>query len=171
MRILKLTVVAAIAVLGLSGCGGTTEPQLPTAQGSAPPAASSAPAPGGLAFTQCMRDNGIDLPDPDPDTGLPKLEGDDVDPSNPTFQKAMAACESLQPEGGVRGEGAIGQEELDKFQAYAECMRQNGLPDFPDPQPGGSGGMFGDSNVDRNSPAFQQANEKCGDLLAGVAGG
>ena len=183
MRTTRLAVAAiALALFGLTACTSAPEPQLPTAQESTTPdgtkpestkpesTESTEPKPSGLAFTQCMRDNGIDLPDPDPDTGLPKLEGDQVDPSNPTFQKAMKACESLQPEGGVRGEGEVGPEELDKFQAYAECMRENGLPDFPDPQPGGEGGMFGSGNVDRTSPTFQKANDKCGDLLAGVTG-
>jgi hypothetical protein len=48
--------------------------------------------------------------------------------------------------------------------AYAQCMRANGLPDFPDPDAGGNirlggGGQAG--AMDPNSQTFKQAQEKC----------
>jgi len=50
---------------------------------------------------------------------------------------------------------------------YTSCMRRNGVPGFPDPQPGG-GFMFGTgSGVDPSSPAFQQAQAKCLRLMPG----
>jgi len=45
-------------------------------------------------FAQCMRDNGIDMPDPDPNTGGLGLGagGQSFDRNDPAFQKAMQAC-------------------------------------------------------------------------------
>jgi hypothetical protein len=50
--------------------------------------------------------------------------------------------------------------------AYAQCMRANGVPNFPDPTAGG-GFLFSSSAVDRSSPAFIAAQAKCKRLLPG----
>ncbi|MFC0533067.1 hypothetical protein [Phytohabitans kaempferiae] len=46
-------------------------------------------------WAECMRANGIDIPDPDPDTGgfLGLQEGLGIDPEDPKFQAAMEACQ------------------------------------------------------------------------------
>jgi hypothetical protein len=54
-----------------------------------------------LAFAQCMREHGIDFPDPEvSDNGavLPQL-GSGVDPDSPEFQDAQAACQDELPDG------------------------------------------------------------------------
>jgi hypothetical protein len=45
--------------------------------------------------------------------------------------------------------------------AYATCMRSHGVPDFPDPNPPGSGGLFSLGRIDQNSPQYQSANTTC----------
>ncbi|MEU8268328.1 hypothetical protein AB0B89_14300 [Sphaerisporangium sp. NPDC049002] len=56
------------------------------------------------AFTQCMRDNGVDMPDPDfAHGGGIMIGGPDskVQPDDPTFKKAQEACrDKLGPQGG-----------------------------------------------------------------------
>jgi hypothetical protein len=53
-----------------------------------------------LAFSACMRAHGVkDFPDPDFSGGTVQLkigskQGSDLDPNNPTFKKAQAACGS-----------------------------------------------------------------------------
>jgi hypothetical protein len=72
-----------------------------------------------LEFAQCMRDNGIDMPDPDfssfgpgnDDEGQPGAARGplgELDPNDPQFESAMEACEELLPgfgraPGGPRG--------------------------------------------------------------------
>ena len=56
-------------------------------------------------WAQCMRDNGIDIPDPDPNGGgFLGLDGNlSVDRNSPAFQKAMEACQdqfTFLPQGG-----------------------------------------------------------------------
>ncbi len=53
-----------------------------------------------VAFTQCMRDQGIDMADPAPDGALTVPDG--VDPESPEFQTAMGECQEHLQGGGVR---------------------------------------------------------------------
>jgi hypothetical protein len=50
--------------------------------------------------------------------------------------------------------------------AFARCMRSNGVPNFPDPQPGG-GFLFHASHEVISSPAFKAAQAKCQKLMPG----
>ena len=50
--------------------------------------------------------------------------------------------------------------------AYAQCMRSNGVPSFPDPKAGG-GFLFHGSPGLISSPAFKAAQAKCHKLLPG----
>jgi hypothetical protein len=50
--------------------------------------------------------------------------------------------------------------------AYAKCMRSNGVPNFPDPNPGG-GFLFHASRGLISSPLFKAAQAKCDKLLPG----
>jgi hypothetical protein len=62
---------------------------------------------------------------------------------------------------------------------FAQCMRDNGLPDFPDPVVGSDGSLsFGfrgqgaaDAGIDPGSDAFRTAIQACGDKLQGIAFG
>jgi hypothetical protein len=44
-----------------------------------------------LAFAECMRENGVDIPDPQAGGGFLQ-PGSGVDPQTPEFQEAMEAC-------------------------------------------------------------------------------
>jgi hypothetical protein len=60
-----------------------------------------------LAFARCLRDHGIDVPDPTFDGGVMKgrIAGgpgtDGPDPDSPAFQEAQKACEALLGPGGL----------------------------------------------------------------------
>ena len=49
----------------------------------------------------------------------------------------------------------------ERLPAYAKCMRENGVADFPDPGPDGTIQYQGDSD----RPEFASASEKCDDLV------
>ncbi len=49
--------------------------------------------------------------------------------------------------------------------AFANCMRANGVPKFPDPANGGGFLFRRDGGVDPSSPAFEAARAKCKKLL------
>ena len=87
-----------------------------------------------LAFAQCMRDNGYaEFPDPTPEGGLQFL----INPeSAPRFRAASDACRHLAPEG-LRDEG-VTPEALEALLKLSQCVRENGVPEFPDPGPQGN---------------------------------
>ncbi|MGH2656622.1 MAG: hypothetical protein ACRDIZ_07995, partial [Actinomycetota bacterium] len=61
-----------------------------------------------LAFAECMRDQGIDFPDPQfGEDGLFEVgPSEGVDPEDPAFREAMEACDHLfQGPGGLRERG------------------------------------------------------------------
>jgi hypothetical protein len=50
-----------------------------------------------LAFAECMREHGIDFPDPQFDGGAVMVGGPGIDPEDPEFQAAQEACGELLP--------------------------------------------------------------------------
>lgn len=62
-----------------------------------------------LQYAACMRENGIDMPDPDFSSsdqgtgGRLGFDTGDFDPSDPTFQAANEACQSIFGAGGMPG--------------------------------------------------------------------
>jgi hypothetical protein len=127
------------------------------------------------AFAQCMREHGIDMPDPqvsdDAKGGNFTVQGPvgGAGGSGPSdeFKKADAACKK-HLDGVVRGGDGKGPSDADiaKAQkqalAFAKCMREHGI-DFPDPQ--FDGGRItqiapGDG-LDPNDPTMQSAMKAC----------
>jgi hypothetical protein len=51
------------------------------------------------------------------------------------------------------------------FLPFSECMRSHGVPNFPDPSPGG--GIQLSSGMDPSSPAFTTARASCQKLMPG----
>jgi len=96
------------------------------------PALAQAPADNddaALAYSKCMRDNGYaEFPDPTPGEGMRFL----ITPGSAArFEKASTACRDLAPEG-LRDEG-VTPEQLDGLLKLAQCVRDHGVPNFPDP--------------------------------------
>lgn len=78
------------------------------------------------------------------------------------FLPVLAACgESDGSSGGsgaTAGGGAAGKDN-DQFVKFAQCMRQNGVPEWPDPVDGKF--RIRPGNVDPDSPQFKAAARKC----------
>ncbi|NND01513.1 MAG: hypothetical protein HKN91_01880 [Acidimicrobiia bacterium] len=135
-----------------------------------------------LAFSQCLRDNGLDIDDPtvDADGNLrlsrPNTADGQGQGNREEFQSAREACSDLL-EGVTLGFQGIDQTELeDDLLQFAMCMRENGYEEMPDPDlsatgtPGqAGGGPFGE--LDRGDPDYQAAAEQCQDVLAGFGRG
>jgi hypothetical protein len=185
-----LAVVVALATFVLGACGGgeTTDTGVASidAVGGAGPVDSASDVATGadeeaalLAFTRCMRDNGVDIGDPSVDAeGNASLDFSGIDLGSldeESVAAAQTAC-SEQLEGATLGFDLGDPTELeDMALEFARCMRANGY-DLDDPdfsglgnsrgQAGGPGGNpFGD--VDFSDPAFQSALDSCRDVLAG----
>jgi hypothetical protein len=92
-----------------------------------------------VKFAECMRANGVRaFPDPDASGTLTIdaiANGSSIDTSSTAFKQAIAACKSLQPPGFVGHKRSA--EEQDNALKFAQCIRDNGVKDFPDPTPDG----------------------------------
>jgi hypothetical protein len=167
-----------VLAVGLAaGCGGkANRPGIATANGGAnspgaSPSASLDPEEQQRRFTQCMRDHGVDMPDPDSD-GRVRITASGG-PDDKTEQ-AVQACQQYLPAGKLATPDAA---TMEAFRQYAQCMREHGV-DIPDPDAGGgggfsvkkggpSGGTTGGGGFSQDDPAFKAADEACKDKLPG----
>ncbi|MDX3000933.1 hypothetical protein PWY87_04575 [Kribbella solani] len=166
--ILATTILAAGLIL--TGCGADKPgAQVASGSGDQSGAQSSAPtsAPASLSknemavkFTQCLRENGLNVPDPEPGKG-PMLKFDkNSGITQEQVQKAMEACRQYDPQ----AEGGANPQQAENGRKYAECMRKNGVEKFPDPKPDQRGIMIGPGVAD--DPDFKTAQAACQNLLA-----
>jgi hypothetical protein len=92
-----------------------------------------------VKFADCMRKNGVrEFPDPDAtgDLTIDRIvNGSSLDPSSAAWQKAIGACKDLEPPG-FMGHKRSAQEQEAALK-FAQCIRDNGVKDFPDPAPDG----------------------------------
>jgi hypothetical protein len=166
--------LALVAVVGLSllaaACGGGSSGakvaqvgSTSSTNGSGSSSASSSGNP--TAYSACMRKHGVpNFPDPG-STGRIRLDprklaesGIDVD--SPRFKRAARACLRLQPKGAratARQPTAAQQQAMLRF---ARCMRSHGVPNFPDPQPGGALDLA-QKVAAPNSPQFKATEHTC----------
>lgn len=165
------TVALALATV-LTGCGSKSDSDGGSGSPGSKPSSNSNVSPQQkqiLAFYQCMRDNGVDMPDPKGD-GMIRLDG--IDPNDPAVAAALQTCQASLPGGGGPGGGqppAPDANALEGMRKFTQCMRDKGI-NMPDPDP--SGRMNIPEGVDTNSQEFQTANKACQKLLDGpILGG
>lgn len=150
-----LAVTAGIALL-VTACGGGGAAT--GAADTAPHSTSSAYAKA-LAYAQCIRSHGVpDFPDPTISDGNIGLGvGNNAGVSQSVLQAAENACQSLNPAHPLTG----AQQAQNTAQAlkWAQCIREHGLPDFPDPS--GDGSFSLPSGFNPQSATFQAAQNAC----------
>ena len=150
-------------VASLSG-GGATGTTNGTAKNAKDPQQAA------LDFAKCMREHGVDMPDPQVDEqGRVQVRvggrgGNDARPDPKKLDEAQKACGGLL--GGGDGPGQIDPEERDAMVAFARCMREHGI-DMPDPT--GDGLVMrrdDDDGPDPSSERFREAEKACDHHLA-----
>ncbi|KOX26506.1 hypothetical protein ADK67_16010 [Saccharothrix sp. NRRL B-16348] len=152
---MRSSIVLAALALALTACGsGGAEVAAPSSSSVAMSQEERS-----REFAKCMRDNGVDVPDPEPG-GKPGGFGK-VDRTDPDFERATDACREFLPGGGDLSK--LDPAKLDQLRVFAQCMRDNGI-DVPDPDPNG-GKLTGLGQLDRNTPAFRSALDVCRDKL------
>ena len=92
-----------------------------------------------VKFAECMRAHGVSaFPDPNASGELTidaVANGSSLDTSSAAFKQAMSACKDLEPPG-FTGTKVTPQQRTARLE-FAQCVRDNGVPDFPDPTPNG----------------------------------
>jgi hypothetical protein len=166
----KLRSLAALATVALIGAG-CSNGSADTGSGGGNTTAIEA----AMKFAKCMRENGVSaFPDPNASGELTIdgiANGSSLDTNTATFKKAIDACRDLEPPG-FMGHKRSAQEQEHALE-FAQCMRDNGVRDFPDPT--NDGPLIDTSRIPsaagrgaRSIPGFQAAVEKCRDALAGA---
>ena len=61
--------------------------------------------------------------------------------------------------------GISGEQKRQALVAFSACMRKNGVPNFPDPEPWGRGLRLSLEGIDTNAPQFKNAQRTCQRLL------
>lgn len=212
IRTIRRTVLATLCVAALAACGSTADSSsgdiasLGTDEsaaasndtGESTPDTSTSdsidPADAFVAYTECMRDEGIDLPDAQivssdggatqggviaigsaepgsengPQSDLPDFDSEEYEAANdlcqPILDDAMGEIE-IDPE--------VQAEQREQMLAHAQCMRDQGI-DFPDPVFSDNGSVtmtVGDDEggpmSDAESEEMNAAFEACNDLMGG----
>jgi hypothetical protein len=152
----KSRLLATLAMAALIGSGGLTM----AGQSNADPQQEQA-----AKYSTCMRANGVnDFPDPNAQGQI--LYGG-VSVSKAVWVNAVEACKALQPTGW--SDAGRTPEQQDAALKFAQCMRDNGVPDFPDPATArdpliDTSKMRGDVSA-RDIPELKGAQEACHDFF------
>jgi hypothetical protein len=143
--------LAVVLAVAFTGCGGTSSGRVAPQQI------------GWLAFASCMRSNGVPrYPDPaSAGQPPPKKSLAELGVSSSRFQGAESACRHLLPGGGRPPDEAQLQQVSAVSLAFARCVRNHGVPSFPDPDATGRIPDPATVGIDQGSPKFEAANTAC----------
>jgi hypothetical protein len=161
---LVLGLLLALA-LAVAACGGGGKSNGVASLGGADKATATTSAGGGddrqkaLNYARCMRQHGIDMPDPkfDANGRVAQQLPQGVGPDDPKVKAAAQACNKYLPNGGAPEKPDPQQQQM---LAFARCMRQHGI-NMPDPKPGGGIDADAAAGVNPSSPRFKAAWKAC----------
>jgi hypothetical protein len=179
-----IVVVAAVTAAGCGGAQSSSGSSTAAAAGTSSSRSNSTaghtstashrsavtPREKAVKFSECMRANGVsDFPDPNASGEFPSY-GVSVSPA--VWKKAGAACKALQPPGTLSAKLTPAQESA--ALKFAQCIRENGVPDFPDPvngQPLVDTTRIPSSNRPGGMTILNAAMHECGHFVAEQTGG
>jgi hypothetical protein len=184
-KLRPLAALGLVALIGLisAGCGSNASSDTSAASSSGTPTTGSDTARSsdiggnkkltvrdkGVKFAECIRAHGVaDFPDPDAKGEF--QYGVSVSPA--VWQKATTACKDLQPPGALSSKRTPKQQSASL--RFAQCIRDNGVKDFPDPvngEPLINTYKIPSSNRPGGMTILNAATQKCRDLLAKAAAG
>ncbi len=161
-------VVIALLSAGVAACdaGGPARSAAPSASASANPQQLLAL---GQEWVRCMRDKGLTrMPDaqlsPEGYLQFPSQGGYEWKRDLANHPGIIEACKSIEdryPPNAFRPKEAVTADDLRKLAEFAKCVRQNGLPAWPDPNAAGEFDLRGTSLANgisgRQSEALDRA--------------
>ena len=168
MKIPRSTVLVPILLVSLAACGGkkaddgvaslTGKGAKASASASASPLSQAQMEAMQLKFAQCMRQHGVNMPDPKAGRMSMMLKkGEET-----KVKAAQEACKQYLPNGG-QPDGKADPKMRDQAVKFAQCMRQHGV-NVPDP------GADGALKIDgRNMPQakMEAAQKACSQYQPG----
>jgi hypothetical protein len=158
---------------GVASAAGTSRSAVSSSGGSSPSAGVVAQYVAGVRkYVQCMRAEGIDLPDPGPKGEIDYSVLGGNPKKNPKFLAASMKCSPLlppMPDELQQRPDPLTPQQIRWAREYAKCVRAHGVPDFPDPD---ANGYFTDSGPqdqmsEQEAHASFLATETCRPVLDG----
>jgi hypothetical protein len=167
-----LAALALIAMVVLiSACGSSAPAETGTGSSSSGGDPTATAHEKGVKFAECMRGHGVSqFPDPGASGKLTIdgiVNGSSLDPSTPAFTQAISACKDLEPAGFMGSKRSSQQQ--DAALKFAQCVRENGVKDFPDPIPDGplvDTNRIPSAATSSGMSILNDAMQKCGDAAA-----
>src|SRR5215208_5004161 len=172
-RMLRLLAAFAMVALISAGCGSNAASDTGAA-GSTDTTGSGADEKltardQAVKFAECIRAHGVsDFPDPNAKNQFEY--GVSVTPA--VWNQATTACKYLQPPGTLSAKRTPKQQSASL--RFAQCIRDNGVKDFPDPvngEPLVNTYKIPSSNKPGGMAILNAAMQKCGKVLGEAAGG
>jgi uncharacterized protein YceK len=164
--------IALVALIGLisAGCGSNASSETGTASKSGTGGTEKLTARDkAVKFAECIRAHGVsDFPDPDEKNQF--QYGVSVSPA--VWKQATTACKDLQPPGTLSGKRTPKQQSASL--RFAQCVRDHGVKDFPDPvngEPLIDTTKIPSSNQPGGMTILNAATHACGSILKLAAGG
>jgi hypothetical protein len=162
-----LALIALVALV--SACGSSTPRGTSGTSPSTGGSTKTSKREQAVKFAECIRANG-DSQFADPNAAGEFVSGISV--SAEVWQKAVDACKDVEPPGSVSGNRSPAQQKL--ALKFAQCIRSNGVKDFPDPangQPLIDTTKIPSTNAPGGMSILHAAMQKCQPLLRLTLGG
>ena len=163
-------IVTAVLALLVAACSGGSPSS--AGSGGSSNAGGSTTSPSAVAYSACIRSHGVpNYPDPDSSGQLPKTDAQVLGVSTSQYQAAQRVCRHLLPTGGSLPQlehqcmqnsdcpPALVQQMMTADLKLARCMRSHGVPSFPDPTNGGSGGPVFNITDTKLGPRWARGSE------------
>jgi len=155
--LLFVTALLAVAVAGCDGGAGRASPQASASSALTDQQIAAV----GLQYSQCLRQHGLPrFPDPQVTDGHLGI-GRPSAGYNPkadlmAHPAAAAACRPILDRlpASVKRRQAPTAADLQKLRAYAKCVREHGVPEFPDPDQDGVFKIIG-TRLEHEDPAIR----------------
>lgn len=176
------------AIVALAGCGsGNPAREVASLAKAKPKSAAAAPkkkageqdvADAMRKYARCMREHGIDMPDPQISSngkgGIVRIgSAGGTAPAKGKLEAAEKKCQPLMDgvvENGPRKLDPAQEAKMhDQALAFAKCMRDHGV-NMPDPQFQSGGRVTQQLTGSPDDPNFKKASDACGKGLIGGGG-
>jgi hypothetical protein len=167
-----LAALALVALIGLisAGCGSNAPSETGTASSGGIASSrgnkNASDRDKAVKFAECIRAHGVaDFPDPNANNEFEY--GVSVTPE--VWTQATTTCKDLQPPGTLSGKRT--PEEQSAGLRFAQCVRENGVKDFPDPvngEPLINTYETPSANRPGGMTILNAATHKCGDVLGKI---
>jgi hypothetical protein len=152
---IAVAVAAPFIVLALAACGGGGD------SGGAGSSADQDRQEAALEYAKCMREHGVDFPDPV--NGRFEFKGTPRDQRK--MDEAQRACRHILEDAAPPVDEEQQAAEREAALEFAKCMRKHGI-DMPDPTfPEGGGMLMRMPKGAERDPDFQDAQRACQPIL------